>query len=179
LPASSSYETVRRKEVTLKRSPFLALLGLILCVGAVSAQQGQTPCSYEACALRVIDGGGYFALPFVVRGREGYEVGRVRRSATLDSLFAVSDSAAAHYQRFETHDRYADWFGWVGTGLILSGFVVDLFGDGGLFSKSFLLYGGGLAVTWGVALPAERRASTDLSNAIWWYNQSLAGSPRP
>ena len=157
----------------------LGLLYLVLCVEAVSAQEPRTSCSYEACALRVIDGGGYFALPLVVQGREGYAVAPVRRSATLDSLFAASDSAAAYYARFERHDRYADWFGWVGTGLLLSGFVVDLFGDGGLFSHSFLLYGGGLAVTWGIALPVERRASTDLSNAIWWYNQSLAGPPRP
>lgn len=106
-------------------------------------------------------------------------VAPVRRSDALGSLFAASDSAAAYYTRFETHDRYADWFGWVGTALVLSGFVGDLAGGGGIFSRTYLLYGAGLAVTWGVALPAERRASTDLSNAIWWYNQSLAGPPRP
>lgn len=100
-----------------------------------------------------------------------------RRSATLNSLFAVNDSAAAHYARFETHDRYADVFGWIGTGLMLSGFIADLVGEGGLFSRNFLLYGGGLAVTYGVALPSQRRAATDLSNAIWWYNQSLLPPP--
>ncbi len=153
------------------------MLGFLLAVQTASAQQPPAACTYEACALRVIDGGGYFALPFVVQGRVGYGVGPVRRSDALDDLFTVSDSAASYYAKFETQDRYADWFGWVGTGLLLSGFVVDVFGDGGLFSKSFLLYGGGLAVTWGVALPAERRASTHMSNAIWWYNQSLARAP--
>jgi hypothetical protein len=155
----------------------LVVLGLLLAVQAASAQQPQPACTYEACALRIIDGGGYFALPFVVQGREGYGVGPVRRSDALDHLFAVSDSSASYYAKFETQDLYADWFGWVGTGLLLTGFVVDIFGDGGLFSKSFLLYGGGLAVTWGVALPAERRAGTHLANAIWWYNQSLARGP--
>lgn len=155
----------------------LALLGLVLYCEAASAQEPQTLCSYEACALRVIDGGGYFGSQVLVRGREGHSVGVARRSATLDDLFAVNDSAAAHYARFETHERYADWFGWLGTGLMLSGFIADLIGEGGLFSRSFLLYGGGLAVTYGAALPAQRRASTDLSNAIWWYNQSLLRSP--
>lgn len=149
------------------------LLGLVLSCEAASAQDPQA-CTYDACALRVIDGGGYFALPIVVQGIEGYGISNARRSDALEDLFAVNDAASAHYRRFRTQDRYADWFGWVGTGLILSGFVVDLAGNGGLFSKSFLLYGGGLAVTWGVALPAERRASTHLSNAIWWYNRSLA-----
>ncbi len=50
-------------------------------------------------------------------------VAPVRRSDALGSRFAASDSGAAYYARFETHDRYADWFGWVGTALVLSGFV--------------------------------------------------------
>jgi hypothetical protein len=155
----------------------LALLALAICCGTASAQEPQIPCAYEACALRVVDGGGYFGSQVVVRGRQGYSVAVARRSATLEGLFAVNDSAAAHYARFESHERQADWFGWIGTGLMVSGFIADLFGEGGLFSRSFLLYGGGLAVTYGVALPVQRRAVTDLSNAIWWYNQSL-GSPR-
>jgi hypothetical protein len=155
----------------------LALLCLCLCLALgcdmASAQGPQSPCSYDACALRVVDGGGYFATQVVVRGREGYSLAMARRSATLDSVFAVNDSSAAYYARFETNERYADWFGWIGTGLMLSGFIADLAGEGGLFSRTFLLYGGGLAVTYGVALPFQRRASTDLSNAIWWYNRSL------
>ena len=155
----------------------LALLGLVLCSEAASAQQPRTPCSYEACALRVVDGGGYFGTQYVVRGREGYSVAIARRSATLDSVFAVNDSSAVYYSRFEAQERYADWFGWIGTGLMLTGFITDLAGEGGLFSRSFLFYGGGLAVTYGVALPVQRRAATELSNAIWWYNRSLAGPP--
>ena len=153
----------------------IALLALFLCPAAASTQQ--VPCSYEACALRVVDGGGYFGSQVVVRGREGYSVAFARRSATLESLFAVNDSARVHYARFKTHERRADWFGWAGAGLMVSGFIADLVGEGGWFSRSFLLYGGGLAVTYGAALPAQRRASTDLSNAIWWYNQSLVRSP--
>jgi len=153
----------------------LLVLAFVLCCEAASAQG--PACSYEACGLRVVDGGGYFASQVVVRGRQGYSVALARRSTTLDDLFAVSDSAAVHYARFETQDRYADVFGWIGTGLMVSGFVVDLLGEGGLFSRSFLLYGGGLAVTYGVALPAQRRASTALSNAIWWYNRSLLAYP--
>jgi hypothetical protein len=158
----------------------LALIGLplvFISLEGAAAQEPQTYCTYEACALRVIDGGGYFALPLVVQGREGYLVASARRSATLENLFAVNDSAAAHYAKFRTNDQYADWFGWVGTGLVVAGFIADLVGEGGIFSRSFLLYGGGIAVTWGVALPAERRATTDLANAIWWYNQSLARAP--
>ena len=155
----------------------LALLALFLTCEAASAQRLQTPCAYEACALRIVDGGGYFGTQVVVRGREGYSVAMARRSATLDSLFAVNDSAAAYYADFETKERYADWFGWAGAGLMVSGFIADLIGEGGLFSRSFLLYGGGLVVTYGVALPFQRRAGTDLSNAIWWYNRSLLPSP--
>jgi hypothetical protein len=113
----------------------------------------------------------------VVRGRQAVSVAPARRSTTLDSLFAVNDQAAAYYARFEDNERYADWSSWVGAGLMFSGFVADLIGEGGLFSRSFLLYGGGLAVTYGVAVPFQGRASTDLSNAIWWYNRFLLGSP--
>lgn len=150
-----------------------ALLGLVLLCAPVHAQQPSIDCSYERCALRVVDSGGWFGGPVVVQGREGYSVAYARRSDTLANLFARSDSARAYYARFERHDRFADWSGWFGTGLMLTGFVFDIFGEGGLFSRSFFLYGGGLAVTYGVALPYQRRAATDLSNAIWWYNRAL------
>jgi hypothetical protein len=158
---------------TLLGLVLLALVGPIPRHGAVSAQERQTSCPYDDCALRVVDGGGYFASQVVVRGQEGYSVALARRSDELEELFTANDSAAAYYARFESHDRHADWFGWVGTGLMLAGFVADVFGEGGLFSRSFLLYGGGLAVTYGVALPEQRKASTDLSNAVWWYNRSF------
>ena len=151
----------------------LLLLALVLWPTAASAQEPQHPCTYHACALRIVDGGGYFGSQVVVRGREGFSVAPVRRSDALESLFAADDSAAVYYANFASKERYADWSGWIGAGLLLSGFVVDLFGDGGLFSRSFLLYGGGIAVTYGVALPLQRRAATDMSAAIWWYNQSL------
>lgn len=155
----------------------LVLLGLLLWCGAASAQQPQSSCTYETCALRVVDGGGYFAPQVVVRGSEGYSVALARRSETLENVFAVNDSAAAYYARFETRERYADWSGWIGTGLMLAGFIFDIAGEGGFFSRSFFLYGGGLAVTYGVAMPLQGRAGTDLSNAIWWYNRSLLSSP--
>lgn len=155
----------------------IAVLCLLLACTPASAQVPQGPCSYDECALRIIDGGGYFGSQYVVRGSAGYSVAIARRSDTLEELFAVSDSSATYYANFETHERYADWFGWIGTGLMLSGFVADLVGEGGVFSRSFLLYGGGLTVTYGLAVPQQRKAATDLSNAIWWYNQSLLRSP--
>lgn len=156
----------------------LALLGLILCVCVEGAPAQEPGCTYQACALRVVDGGGYFALPVVVQGSVGYAVANVRRSRTLEDLFATSDSAAAHYERFEFQDRIADWSGWFGSGLIVAGLVMDyIVGQDGVFSRSFFLYGGGAAVTWGVAMPAERRALTEMSTAIWWYNQDLVRSP--
>jgi hypothetical protein len=155
----------------------LALLCLVLCCEPASAQQTQPSCSYAACALRVVDGGGYFGYQVVVRGREGYSVAMARRSEALRDLFAVNDSASVYYARFESQDRLSDWTGWVGTGLMISGFVTDLLGQGGLFSRSFFFYGGGLMVTYGIALPASRRASTHLANAIWWYNQALVRGP--
>lgn len=160
-----------------------ALLAVALCPATASAQEANSAgtthdsCSYHACALRVVDGGGYFASQVVVRGREGFSVAPARRSDALESLFAVNDSAAVYYARFETNERYADVSGWVGAGLMLSGFVADLLGEGGFFSKSFLLYGGGLAITYGISVPLQGRASTNLSNAIWWYNQSLPPAP--
>ncbi len=151
----------------------LAFLAVLLSATPASAQQPQGGCTYHSCALRIVDGGGYFGSQVVVRGREGYAVAPARRSGTLEDLFALQDSAAVYYANFETNERYADISGWIGTGLMLTGFVVDVLGEGGFFSKSFLLYGSGLAVTYGVALPMQRRASTGLSAAIWWYNQSL------
>jgi len=151
----------------------LAILVLFLVPGVLSAQVPRASCTYESCALRVVDGGGYFGSQVVVQGREGYSLAPARRSDTLSDVFAANDSAAYYYSRFETHEEYADWSGWVGTGLMLTGFVLDIAGGGGLFSKSFLFYGSGLAVTYGVAMPQQRRASTNLANAIWWYNRSL------
>lgn len=162
--------------IALSGLVLLALLGPIPGHEAASAQERQPSCSYETCGLRVVDGGGYFASQVVVRGQAGYSVALARRSDELEELFASNDSAATYYAQFETHDRRADWFGWVGTGLMIAGFVADVFGEGGLFSRSFLLYGGGLAVTYGVALPEQRKASTDLSNAVWWYNRSFIRS---
>jgi len=155
----------------------LAILGLLFCWASAEAQQPQTSCPYAACALRVVDGGGYFGTQVVVRGRAGYSVAPARRSATLEEVFAVNDSAAYYYDRFESRERYADVFGWVATGLFLSGFIADLVGEGGVFSRSALLYGGGLVLTWGVSMPLQRRSQSDLSGAIWWYNQSLLPSP--
>lgn len=156
----------------------LAFLCCLVCsAGAVSAQEPPTPCSYDVCALRVIDSGGYFGSPVVVRGLEGISVAPARRSDTLESTFGDDARAAAYYARFETNDRYAEWSGFLGAGLMFFGFVADLVGEGGLFSRSFILYGGGLAVTYGVSMPLQGRASTDLSNAIWWYNRSLLRSP--
>jgi len=155
----------------------LLLLLLVLPFGSASAQAAPGQCTYETCALRIIDGGGYFGSQVVVRGRVGYSVAYARRSATLDELFAANDSAASYYAKFETHEKYADWFGWAGAGLMVSGFVADLLGEGGLFSRSFLLYGGGLTLTYGLAMPQQRKASTDLASAIWWYNQALVRSP--
>ena len=155
----------------------LALLTLVLLCGTASAQEPPADCTYRACALRVVDGGGYFGIQVVVRGQEGYSVAPMRRSPTLENVFAVNDSSAAYYASFARNERNADWTGWLGVGLMVSGFLVDIFGDEGFFSSSFLLYGGGLAVTYGIALPIQRRAVTDLSNAIWWYNRSLVPSP--
>lgn len=161
----------------MNRFALLALFAPLLASDAASAQQLRTPCAYEECALRVVDGGGYFGTQVVVRGRQGYSVALARRSATLEDLFAVNDSSAAYYSAFESKERWADIFGWTGSGLMVLGFIFDLAGEGGLFSRSFLLYGGGLAVTYGVALPFQRRAGTDLSNAIWWYNRALMPAP--
>lgn len=150
-----------------------ALLAVVLCSATASGQEARNSCSYQACALRIVDGGGYFGPQVLVRGREGFSVAPARRSDALESLFSVNDSAAVYYARFESNERYADLSGWVGAGLMLSGFVTDLLGEGGFFSRSFLLYGGGLAITYGISVPLQGRASTNLSNAIWWYNQSL------
>jgi len=155
----------------------LVLLALTLWTVPASAQGPRNACSYQTCALRVVDGGGYFGAQVVVRGREGFAVAPARRSGTLDELFAVNDSSASYYARFETHEKYADWAGWTGAGLMVLGFIADLSGKGGLFSRSFVLYGGGLALTYGVAVPLQGKASTDLAGAIWWYNQSLVPPP--
>ena len=156
---------------------------LLLIPGGLFAQGHSQPCSYDACALR-LTGGGWFSQPKVVRGTSGVPVAAADRSDDLRELLASSDSAATFYARFETSDRHADRFGLLGGALLVAGAVAYLVDGSRDSTWPVVFYAGGLTIAIAASGP-RRRAVSELSTAMWWYNRDLElrsgerGKPTP
>jgi hypothetical protein len=160
---------------TLPKRPSLSLLALhlfLLLTPRVGAAQAPT-CTYDTCALRLTTD--WWGRQSVASGRLSEEVAPVERSPRLDQLFAVSDSAAAHYGVFARRDQQADMMDWASGGLLVVGLALDLI-DGRTFLSTSLEAGGIALFFFGTPI-VRGEAQRELASAIWWYNRGLSGSP--
>jgi hypothetical protein len=148
---------------------FRVPVGLLLqfvCSTAALAQTA-TPCSYDACALRLRH---TFWKTQIVQGQKDSPVASVGLFPPAVPLFAErSDSAARYYASFRRRATSSAVLGLAGLAAITVGLLVE--GDdhdAGLV----LVIGGGLLGTVGGIL--RTGAQERLSRAVWWYNRSLA-----
>lgn len=144
--------------------------------GSMSAQEAGQPCTYETCALRLRPSG-FFSTSKVVRGVQGVPVAGYRPSQTLQNLFAVEDSASAHYAVFASQYRAASRFNWLGLGLAVGGLILELRADDHPSGWGAGLLAGGYTMFFVANVP-RRKAADAFSQAVWWYNRSLPDSTR-
>jgi hypothetical protein len=144
--------------------PFVLLL-LGVCP-SMSTGQTSTPCSYDACALRLRQS---FFKRQLVQGKDARPVASLGLFAPKVSIFAQrSDTAAQYYASFRRRAT-------TGTLLGLAGLVVTTLGlveydhdhDTGL---ALVIGGGLLGIGGGIQ---QTRATEQLSRAVWWYNRTL------
>ncbi len=108
------------------RFPSVCLLVLVLAPAGLSGQMlSDSSCTWNACALRVQERG-WFSSRRLLKGRDDELVARADRSKTLEELFSVNDSAAAHYRRFAAYDRRGDHLSTAADVLWLSALVVEV-----------------------------------------------------
>jgi hypothetical protein len=142
-------------------------LALFLCVGRGAGAQVADTCSYETCALRIVEGK-------ILAGAEGREIARpgLFSPPRLRPLLEVSDSASFYIDVVEdnyTSGQVMSFFG-------LMAFSIPYFMQRESFdvpaaiAVGLAVGGAGAVVIGGIR---SRRARTALANAIWWYNLAL------
>jgi hypothetical protein len=152
--------------------PALVLVLFTSTLGAQSDSSRQTPCSYDACALRQ-DGSA------IRRGLAGEKVANIGIFAATDFTTIVRGDSAAGYARQFNHQFRR------GTRLIWGGLVIT---EGALAAISYRMHDGQhfgapesalLGVAVGGFIVSQiggkslRRARTAASKAIWWHNRDL------
>jgi hypothetical protein len=124
----------------------------------------QQSCTYDQCALRLEQNR-------IVAGAEGRRIGSLGflTSTDLTTTFAISDSAAFHYDVFR--DNYVSGTVWS----MLSGGALGVALLGG-FDMSNTMQLGLIAtsiVAGAIGGHKTRRAQSGLSRAMWWHNRAL------
>lgn len=136
--------------------------------------QSAARCTYDDCALR-IEG------VHLLEGSDARPVGRIGDFYTdLRILDAGPDSAALAAIAFRRQTTAGRWLG-VGS-LILAGAATvagptgfDALGD----APTLALYGSSIVLSQ-LAVRRFRRASSEIAQAVWYYNQGVVeGMPRP
>lgn len=153
----------------MTRAAVIAFL-LMASAGAAAAQ---TPCTYDACALRIQQK--FFSGITLVQGQNARRVARVGLFAPrVDVLAAASDSAKAHYLSFRMHQNRGGRLLLVGA--VAAGFAVGLASDHTYYREHegliWSLAGVGFVFSiWGGANQVS--ASDHLQQAMWFYNRDL------
>ncbi len=142
----------------------LVLLMLAVCPPVATAQAGQD-CTYASCALRIRHS--LFSTQ-LVQGQAERRVASLGLFPPEVPLFAErSDTSARHYAAFRRRHTTGALLALAGSVALAAGVFVDD-SDVGLI----LVAGGGLlGITGGIQ---ATRAQDRLSQAIWWYNRTLA-----
>ena len=152
----------------------LVLAGLGAAASGVRAQA--TPCTYEACALRLHYR--FLSGTQVIQGREGQSLGTL---STFSPRIVVLENGpppvAVEYGRFRSAYETSTVLNILG-GLVSVAGVVVLSKNGwdGFGTGQGLLIGGGVLNL--IANVSRNGALDHLERAIWLYNGTLAG-PRP
>ena len=153
----------------------LVAVGFFLHLGTLPslAAQERTPCSFDACALRIEDGR-------LVEGRDGRSVGRVRIfRSDLGVLEAGPDSAAWYAAAYRSNVKKGFFLGMGGSLLLGAGlaFVEHTSGNRQLVSIGVGATGFGLQV---LGQRRYRTAGTAIARSVWFYNEGIAeGTYRP
>lgn len=141
---------------------------LLFCVpSATATAQSPEDCSYTACALRLRYS--LFSIR-LVRGQDQQRVASLGLFPSSVPLFAErSDTAARYYASFRRRHTSGVLLSLAGTIAMTAGFLAydsnhDL-GVALVIGGGLLGIGGGIEAT---------RAREQLSQAVWWYNRTLA-----
>jgi hypothetical protein len=146
------------------------VLGLLCLRAPGSTAQTPQACTYDACALRLRH---TFFKVQLVQGMDQRPVGSLGWFAPALPLFAErSDTAARHYSSFRRRQTSGLILSLTGAVALTAGLAAyDSNNDVGLI----LVIGGGLlGIGGGIQ---SIRAGEQLSQAVWWYNRTLAASP--
>jgi hypothetical protein len=153
----------------------LSLLASLLAsdLSAQADSSRQTPCSYDACALRQ-DGG------TIRRGLAGEKVANIGIFSATDLTTIVrGDSASGYARQFNQQFRHGNrliWGGLVITEGALMMISYRMHDDQHFAAPESALLGvavGGYIVSQ-IGAKSLRRARTAASQAIWWHNRDLS-----
>lgn len=146
----------------------------ILAFPAVTQGQARTQGAFDCeafddCALRIRH---RLIRTEIVQGTESIEVARIGlRNPPLQDLFARSDRAAVSFDEFRKDHRRASWLTVLG-GIEIIGALVARAQDNEDWANALSISGIVIEVA---GMIFRTRADEHLSDAIWWYNRSLAG----
>ena len=140
------------------------------CVGAPVAAQAPEACAYDACALRLRHS---FLSVQLVQGQDERPVASLGWFAPAVPLFAErSDTAARYYASFRRRQTSGTLLSLAGVAALTAGLLAcdsdDDVAIGLTIGGGLLNLGGGIQLA---------RAREPLSQAIWWYNRTLAAAP--
>jgi hypothetical protein len=146
----------------------LGFLALASVTHGQTAAQEILGCDvFEDCALRVKYG---FLRTEVVRGTENSRVARIGLGTPpLHELFSRSERAALSFERFRVDHKRSSWLTIVGGIEIAAGLVARSQDNEGL-AAALSISGFVIEIA---AMVFRTRADEHLSQAIWWYNESL------
>jgi hypothetical protein len=144
---------------------------LLLCLPlATATAQRPEDCDYAACALRLRYS--LFSIR-LVQGQDQQRVASLGLFPPTVALFAErSDTAAQHYASFRRRHTSGALLTLAGTIAATAGLLAydsdDDLGVTLVIGGGFLGIGGAIQAT---------RAREQLSQAVWWYNRTLAAAP--
>jgi hypothetical protein len=143
-------------------------LALFLCVCRGAGAQVADTCSYETCALRIVE-------DKVLAGADGREIARpgLFSPPRLRPLLEVSDSASFYIEVLENNYTSGQVMSLLGLIAVSIPYLMQresFEGPPAAIAVGLSLGGAAAVIIGGIR---SRRARTALANAIWWYNLAL------
>ena len=160
--------------MTRSNAPRIAFL-LFVFLGAPTVTHGQTNVesnlncdAYASCSLRVQHG---LLNTRIVRGAESTHLARIGLGTPpLEELFARTDASAISFDQFSADHARSSWLAVLGGIGFVGGMIARARGNEDWAAGLSI---GGTVFEVGAAI-FTRKAAEHLSQAIWWYNESLS-----